>query len=136
MSATLPKLHNIAISENELLKFNELIDHASENYFKNPNFCERVTIKPDLLDIKDISLEQLAGIVFEKSENYAKTRDDKYKNSVYTIIEFIFKKTATGFYDVITEKNLFTGYKVFVLSGTIIEPRRKYIIEYYGFIYY
>jgi len=130
MSATLPKLHNIAVSENELLKFNDLIDKAQENYLQNPNFCERVTIKPDLLDIKDISLEQLAGIVYEKSENYSKTRDNKYRNSVYTIIEFIFKRTATEFYDVIIEKNLFTGYEVFVLSGSIIEPRRKYIIEY------
>ena len=130
MSATLPKLHNIAVSENELLKFNELIDNARENYLQNHNFSKRVTIKSDLLDIKDISLEQLVEIVYEKSEEYAKIRDDKYKNSIYTIIEFIFKKTATEFYEIIIERSLFTEYEIFVLSGTIIETRRKYIIEY------
>ncbi len=130
MSATLPKLHNIAISDDELLRFNELIVNAKDNYLQNPNFSGRVNIKSDLLDIKNMSLEQLAGIVYEKSESYAINRPDKHKNSVYTIIEFIFKKTATEFNEIITEKKLFAGYEIFVLSGTIIEPRRKYIIEY------
>jgi len=130
MSATLPKLHNITLSETELLRFHGLIKNARDNYLQNPNFCERVIIQSNLLDIKDISLEQLAEIVYKKSENYAKNRDDKYKNSVYTIIEFIFKKTTTEFYDIIIKKELFIDYEVFVLSGTIIEPRRKYIIEY------
>ncbi len=130
MSATLPKLHNIAVAENEFLKFNDLIENATENYLKNANFNKRVTIISDLLDIGDISLDQLARIVYEKSEKYAKTRTDKYKNSVHTIIEFIFKKTASDFYEVIIENGLFTGYEVLVLSGTIIELRRKYIIEY------
>jgi CRISPR-associated endonuclease/helicase Cas3 len=130
MSATLPKLHNISIPENKILKFNDLVNNAQKNYLQNPNFSSRVTIKTDLLENKDITLEKLAEIVYEKSEDFAKNRTDKYKNSVYTIIEFIFKKTATEFFEIIKSKKLFTDYEIFVLSGTIIEPRRKYIIEY------
>lgn len=129
MSATLPRVHNISISDTDVLKFHDLIENPQQNYFKNPNFCSRVQIKSDLLE-KQIALNDLAEIVYKKSEDYAINRTDGLKNSVFTIIEFIFKKTATAFYEVINEKNIFLDYEIFVLSGTIIEPRRKYIIEY------
>jgi CRISPR-associated endonuclease/helicase Cas3 len=65
-----------------------------------------------------------------KSENYAKERTDSAKGCVFTIIEFIFKKTATEFYDHVINNKLFQGYEIFVLSGTIIEARRKEIINF------
>jgi len=129
MSATLPKLHNIAVSDTDILKFHDLIENPQINYFQNPNFCKRVQIKTDLLD-NNISLDYLAQKIYEKSENYSLKRVDGFKNSVFTIVEFIFKKTATEFYHSVNKNNLFNEYDIFVLSGTIIEPRRKYIIEY------
>lgn len=130
MSATLPKLHNIVVSKDEFLKFNELIENPQESYFKNPNFCERTYINTDFLEYKELSLDFLAWKVYEISEKYAIDRADNYKGSVFTIIEFIFKKTATEFYDLVIKNNFFKDYEIFVLSGTIIEPRRKFIIEY------
>ena len=130
MSATLPKISNIAIGENETIKFHHLIENAQEKYLQNPNFSKRVVIKTDLLNSKHISIPELAEFTYNKSRNYAETRTDKYNGSVHTIIEFIFKKSATEFYDYIIENDLFSDYEKFVLSGTIIEPRRKYIINY------
>lgn len=130
MSATLPKINNIALEEKETLKFSPLIKNARENYLQNPNFSKRVKIKTDLLSSGKIEISELASIVFEKSENYSTTRKDKFNGSVFSLIEFIFKKSATEFYNYICETSLFSEYKIFVLSGTIIEPRRKYIINY------
>jgi len=130
MSATLPKISNIAIGENETLKFHHLIENAQKNYLQNPNFSQRVSIKTELLGSKDIQLSELAEFAYKKSENYAETRVDEFKGSIYTIIEFIFKKSATEFYDYIIKNNLFKGYIIFVLSGTIIEPQRKFIINF------
>ena len=47
----------------------------------------------------------------------------------YTIIEFIFKKTASDFYQIVKEKNTFFD-EIFLLSGTILEHRRKEIINF------
>jgi CRISPR-associated endonuclease/helicase Cas3 len=131
MSATLPKIDAIKFSECQFANFEALIPYAKK-YLQNPNFAERVAIKTDLLSKTDIELEELANIVFEKSMSYAKNRDDVFKKSIYTIIEFIFKKSASKFYDICFEKNKESQFfdEIFVLSGTIIEPRRKYIIEF------
>lgn len=131
MSATLPKIDAIKFSDFQFAKFEPLITNAKK-YLQNPNFAERVAIKTDLLSKKNIELEELANIVFEKSISYAKSRDDVFKNSIYTIIEFIFKKSASKFYDICTQKNEEERFfdEIFVLSGTIIEPRRKFIIEF------
>lgn len=131
MSATLPKIDEIKLADYDFIPFERLIPDAKK-YLQNPNFAERVTIKTDLLSKKDIELQELANILFEKSEEYAKSRIDKYKNNVYTIIEFIFKKSASEFYDICEKLNREKRFfdEIFVLSGTIIEPRRKYIIEF------
>jgi CRISPR-associated endonuclease/helicase Cas3 len=126
MSATLPKIDRIKNIYNTY--FEPLIPDAKE-YLQNPNFSKRVAIKTELLDTNKIALDELSEIVFQKSKDYAKNRTDKYTNSVYTIIEFIFKKSAGEFYDIIVNSNDFFD-KIFVLSGTIIEPRRRFIIEY------
>ncbi|MBI9068446.1 MAG: CRISPR-associated helicase Cas3' [Salinivirgaceae bacterium] len=128
MSATLPKIDEIELSAYKSEKFVALIPNAKE-YLQNPNFSERVAIKTDLLNRDEIDLKELANILFDKSEEFANNRNDKYKNSIYTIIEFIFKKSASEFYDITQKQNTFFD-EIFVLSGTIIEPRRKYIIEF------
>ncbi|HAG15344.1 MAG TPA: CRISPR-associated protein [Bacteroidales bacterium] len=127
MSATLPKIDEIELSDYKPKCFVSLIPEAKK-YLQNPNFSGRVEIKTDLLS-KTIELIVLADLVFEKSEKYAQNRTDNFNGSVYTIIEFIFKKSASAFYDLVTTREKFFD-EIFVLSGTIIEPRRKYIIEY------
>lgn len=128
MSATLPKIDEIKLTDFQFISFKALIPKANQ-YLQNPNFAERVAIETELLDIENINLEELASILFEKSKEYAQSRKDKFNGNIYTIIEFIFKKSASEFYSIINEENDFFD-EIFVLSGTIIEPRRKYIIEY------
>lgn len=131
MSATLPKLDKLDVIQNEVQDFVYLLPEAKKDYFQNPNFSQRVTFKFDLLAEKNISLENLTTILLEKSKLYAQKDfgSAKPKDSVYTIIEFIFKKSATEFYQVIEKQNTFFD-EIFVLSGTILEHRRKYIINY------
>jgi CRISPR-associated endonuclease/helicase Cas3 len=131
MSATLPKLDKLNVIQNEVQDFVYLLPNAKENYFQNPNFAQRVTFRFDLLNEKEINLESLAKTLLEKSEQYAQKDfgEAKPKGSVYTIIEFIFKKSATEFYKVISQQNTFFD-EIFVLSGTILEHRRKYIIDF------
>ncbi len=130
MSATLPKIDEINLGNHEFIPFMELIPDAKK-YLQNPNFSERVAIKTDFLNKIDIELSELANTLFEKSIQYAESRTDIFKGSIYTIIEFIFKKSASEFYkicEVINKEKFFD--EIFVLSGTIIEPRRKFIIEF------
>jgi CRISPR-associated endonuclease/helicase Cas3 len=127
MSATLPKIDEITLSFYKPKRFIPLVEKAKE-YLQNPNFAGRVEIKTELLD-KKIELDELSGIVFEKSKQYAENRNDSFKGSVYTIIEFIFKKSASKFYEEACKEKPFFD-EIFVLSGTILEPRRKFIIEF------
>ncbi len=127
MSATLPKIHGIAVGSK--IEFQPLIKDAQKNYLQNINFSKRVHFDFSLIKkYKNISYEQLEEVVFRESEKYAQFNSVN-PNSVYTIVEFIFKKSATEFYNHIQDKSLFKGYTIFVLSGTILEPRRKYIIN-------
>jgi len=128
MSATLPKIDEIKLADFQFIPFKTLIPKAKQ-YLQNPNFAKRVTIETELLDNENIDLTELAVTLFEKSEDYAKNRQDDYRGNVYTIIEFIFKKSASEFYEIAMKQNDFFD-EIFVLSGTIIEPRRKYIIEF------
>jgi CRISPR-associated endonuclease/helicase Cas3 len=131
MSATLPKIDEIELSDYKPKRFVPLIENATK-YLQTPNFAGRVEIKTDLLE-KTIELPELINQVFEKSKLYAETRRDKFKGSIYTIIEFIFKKSATDFYENIKKYEEENGKffdEIFVLSGTILEPRRKHIIEF------
>ena len=131
MSATLPKLGNLKIKGLKEDDFVYLIDNAKERYFKNPNFANRVSFNSDLLKEKNLKLEDLASMLISKSKEYAEKDFGKAKpkNSVYTIVEFIFKKSATTFYELIQNGETFFD-EVFVLSGTILEHRRKCIINY------
>lgn len=131
MSATLPKIGDLKIKGLEENDFVNLIYDAKEKYFKNPNFAERVTFNMDLFDAKNLNLVDLADLLIEQSQQYA-VKDfgqAKPQGSVYTIIEFIFKKSARQFSEIITQKVPFFD-EVFVLSGTILEHRRKHIINF------
>jgi CRISPR-associated endonuclease/helicase Cas3 len=131
MSATLPKIDEIELSGYKPKPFVSLISDA-KNYLQNPNFAGRVKIKTNLLN-KKIELSELANIVLEKSKKYAETRNDGYLGSVHTIIEFIFKKSASAFFRELQKCEDENGKfydEIFVLSGTILEARRKYIIDF------
>ncbi|NCC98633.1 MAG: CRISPR-associated helicase Cas3' [Bacteroidia bacterium] len=133
MSATLPKIGNLLNDKKLASDFVYLIADKSI-YFKNPNFCNRVKFDYSLLncavpdnDTKSVYLSNMQKFLFNQSENYAKN-NSIYPNSVHTIIEFIFKKTASEFYSIAQANNNFFD-EIFLLSGTILEPRRKEIIE-------
>ena len=132
MSATLPKLDKLSNIKADICY---LTNHRKQ-FFQNPNFCNRVLFDFSLLDWpapeKDNKagyLHQLANVVVEKSREYAEN-NGKYPDSIFTIIEFIYKQTATEFYSIVSGvANRFFD-EIFVLSGTILEPRRKEIIYY------
>jgi CRISPR-associated endonuclease/helicase Cas3 len=120
MSATLPKIGKIIDSQFTFLVSNK------QDYFLNPNFAQRVQIITEVRKInepKDI-YKQLK----DKSTKYQnlETNDSK---KVKTIIEFITKKGADEFYKHAKKVNEIFD-EIFILSGTILEPRRKEIIEF------
>ncbi|MBS4057915.1 MAG: CRISPR-associated helicase Cas3' [Bacteroidales bacterium] len=130
MSATLPKLDKLSVIMQNVQGFVYLLPNAKEQYFNNPNFAGRVNFNFELFERTDLSLQELAEKVIAASRDYLKYDFGtiKPKDSVYTIVEFIYKQSATDFYNTILEQDFFD--KVFVLSGTILEHRRKEIINY------
>src|SRR5699024_10726268 len=104
---------------------------ARQDYFNNPNFSQRVNFNFSLSD-KRISLEALALKVKEASEGFAKEDQGNVKpqDSVYTVVEFIFKNATTLFEKEIQKINHGFFDEIFVLSGTILSHRRRYIINY------
>jgi CRISPR-associated endonuclease/helicase Cas3 len=133
MSATLPKLGNLQVLEKEYVSdFVYLLPNAKNAYFLNPNFSERVKFNFDLFERNDLTLDEIAKTVLDKSQKYAIFDFGKVKpkDSVYTIVEFIFKKSATEFYQKIEAINNRFFDEILVLSGTILEHRRKEIINF------
>lgn len=132
MSATLPKLGDLEIIKDQTKDVIDLIPNAKRAYFLNPNFKQRVTFNYDLFERDDLKLDEIATFLLSKSKEYAQKDFGaaKPKESVYTIIEFIFKKTATEFFQEIEKINNHFFDEIFLLSGTILEHRRKYIINF------
>lgn len=135
MSATLPKLDKLNVLKDKVQHFNYLLenkiainDKVQKKYFTNPNFSGRVTFNFDLFDRTDLS--EIADKLLIESTGYSEKDFGKAKpkGSVYTIIEFIFKKTATEFYELIKTTDFFD--EVLLLSGTILPHRRKEIINH------
>lgn len=133
MSATLPKIGDL-IETNELKnKFVYLVNDKNK-YFQNPNFCNRVEFDYSLLekpkpdkDCLEEYLKDLCIFVSKQSQYYADINID-HPNSVLTVIEFIFKKTASQFCAI--SHSMETCFDdILLLSGTILEPRRKQIIN-------
>lgn len=133
MSATLPKIGDLIETETLKNKFVYLVNDKNK-YFQNPNFCNRVEFDYSLLekerpdkDSLDGYLENLCDFVSMQSKDYADNNPDN-PNSVLTVIEFIFKKTASQFCALARSKNTCFD-EILLLSGTILEPRRKQIIN-------
>ncbi|KIM05814.1 MAG: hypothetical protein KN64_01720 [Sulfurovum sp. AS07-7] len=119
MSATLPKIGKIIDSQFSFLVSNK------QRYFQNPNFGKRVEIDTNVISIN--KPEEIYQKLEEESITYQNLETTKLKK-VKTIIEFITKKGADEFYKFAkAEKTLFD--EIFILSGTILEPRRKEIID-------
>lgn len=129
MSATLPKIDNLIedVGANNVV---HLLSNAREDYFLNVNFKDRVRFDFSLIE-QNIEHIPLVKKVLCESKQFAKRDGGQFKpkGSVFTIVEFIFKKSATRFYDEMNNRNRFFD-KIFVLSGTILEHRRKYIINF------
>ena len=112
--------------------FISLISHREE-FFKNPNFAGRVSFDFKLIDRlqkpenneKEDYLVNLADFLFEKSEQYCLNANGKVK----TLIEFITKKTASLFFEIINKDTRSQDYIIYLLSGDILEFRRKQIIK-------
>lgn len=130
MSATLPRLDKInavRVAAPEMPIAKDLLPEARQ-YFINPNFKGRVSFNFELMqDKQEITEPELAQIVLEKSKERADRASSEGR--VFTIIEFIFKKTATAFKAEIDNLGNFFD-EVFVLSGTILESRRREIIYF------
>ncbi|TZF81276.1 CRISPR-associated helicase Cas3' [Pedobacter sp. BS3] len=130
MSATLPKLDKLNVIKEQAQDFVYLLPEARKKYFTNPNFSGRVTFNFDYFDRTDLELSEIAERLLAESKAYSEKDFGNAKplGSVYTIIEFIFKKTASEFYNLIKRIDFFD--EIFVLSGTILPHRRKYIINF------
>ncbi|MCB9355069.1 MAG: CRISPR-associated helicase Cas3' [Lewinellaceae bacterium] len=127
MSATLPRLTEIEAVQRASGKLPGVVDLLpnAKAYFQNPNFRDRVSFKFDLLKQGDLTADDLAIVVLEKSLRRAEAQQGR----VFTIVEFIFKKSATEFKNVLDRFEPFFD-EIFVLSGTILENRRHEIINY------
>ncbi len=129
MSATLPKLDKLKVLQDKVDDFVYLLSKSKERYFQNPNFSDRISFDFGLCD-KKVELEDLCHTLLQASKEYAKKDlgQAKPKNSVYTVIEFIYKRSATDFYQIVSRENDCFD-KILLLSGTILEHKRREIIN-------
>ncbi len=135
MSATLPKIEVLLSKESDDEKDRYegfvYLNQFKHEYFSNPNFKNRVQIDYSLLEeinFKSIPEKEQLACLWLKVIQFSREYLDVGNNRVHTIVEFIFKKTASKFIEIaIQENSLFD--EVFILSGTILEPRRREIIE-------
>lgn len=131
MSATLPKIGKLEIEGVNDDGVVYLIPDAKKEYFQNINFSGRIDFDFSLIE-KVVDLDVLAYEVLKQSIDYAEFDNGvtKPKGSVFTIVEFIYKRTATQFKTEIEKANADFFDEIFVLSGTILHHRRRYIINY------
>jgi len=135
MSATLPKIDELLTKDGENMEFERekfvRLNNNKDKYFQNPNFAERIKFDFSMLNNSQFNIENKEDFLknlwtklIQESEIYKNKSKD---NRVHTIIEFIFKKSASEFIEIANkENNLFD--EIFILSGTTIEPRRREII--------
>lgn len=102
MSATLPDLSTF-LSENK--RISKLVKDPKK-LFKNPLFMKRVEICYELLDIEEIKLDIIKNHMSDNIKNYNKV-----------LVEFIFKKRAEEFYNLIVMEDEFSDYEVILLTG-------------------
>lgn len=139
MSATLPKLHALT-REATAPEVVPLVAEASR-YFQNANFAGRIRFDFELLGndwraryaAKPVDeperravLHELANTVAVRCEEFAAGNETR----VAGIIEFITKKSAAGFAEVARAHPILMGYQLRILSGTILEPRRREVVQW------
>ncbi len=128
MSATLPKIDDL--DETTRNKITELVENRDQ-YFQNPNFGDRIEFeymnwkKPKTQEERNEFLDNLSDFVYEKSEEYGTNNNGR----VRAVIEFISKRAASDFFKTIDNKDEFKGYAKYLISGEILEGRRKEIIN-------
>lgn len=125
MSATLPKISKLLIDKSAPSKddFVYLVN-SKVDYFSNPNFKDRVKFRFDYLD-EEFSFEWLSDRIFYHSESYVANN-----HGVKTIVEFVKKISAHKFFKIVSEDERFCAYEIIIITGTILESRRKEIINY------
>lgn len=130
MSATLPKIDALDSSiQGNIVK---LVSNKND-YFLNENFKGRLTFdfsllnwkKPNSEETKQAYLLDLKDFLFQEAEKKAETQN----GTINIIIEFIKKKTASSFFRMIQSDDRFRDYELLLISGEILEPRRKEIIK-------
>ena len=114
MSATLPDLRELS---NEKYGFKMLINNR-EKYFQNPLFKNRVEVDYSLLD-KNLDLQGLL-------ENIRSVLEENNKKIV---IEFIKKKSALEFYEILKNVEDELGKEVLLITGDDNRAERKRIIN-------
>lgn len=114
MSATLPDLRELS---NEKYGFKVLINNR-EKYFQNPLFKNRVEVDYSLLD-KNLDLQGLL-------ENIRSVLEENNKKIV---IEFIKKKSALEFYEILKNVEDELGKEVLLITGDDNRAERKGIIN-------
>lgn len=135
MSATLPKIDELLSEKGKEAGFEKeafvRLNRHKDKYFQNPNFAERIKFDFSMINNpefdknnKDAFLQNIWHKLVAESQSHKKQSKN---NRVHTIIEFIFKKTAGAFIEIANNKNNFFD-EIFILSGTILEPRRREII--------
>jgi CRISPR-associated endonuclease/helicase Cas3 len=128
MSATLPKISKLIInSQNENIDSFTYLVSNKQDYFTNPNFKNRVNFRFDYVKNSSFTFsnENLADVVFKHSEEFFNKN-----NRVFTLVEFITKNSAKDFYDFIKRNNFYSDYKIILINGTILEPRRNDLVTY------
>lgn len=139
MSATLPKLYQLT-REAEAPPAVRLVDDAAR-YFQNPNFAGRVRFDFSLTandwraryaaksaaeDGRQEVLREVAEAVAQRCEAFAAENAGR----AAAIIEFITKKSAAGFVAAARAHPVLSTYEIRVLSGTILEPRRREVVRW------
>ena len=141
MSATLPKIDNLLNTNSSMKNMVKYLVNPENKpkYFQNINFAGRVEFdfsildkynwkRPKIDEEKKSYLSYLMQKVHSESEDYAKRNTLKPK-SVRTLIEFITKKSASIFLRLLQENENFHDYKIYLISGEILDPRRNQIIS-------
>ncbi len=131
MSATLPYIGAL-LNESEEISIVRLVKNK-DLYFRNTNFKDRVKFNFDLLnwskpnskEEREHYLLELKEFLFQKCNEFAKNNNNRVK----CLIEFIFKKSASTFFHQLREDDLFDDYKIQLISGEILEPKKRQVIN-------
>jgi len=122
MSATLPKISKLLNMAND--PFVSLVKNRNR-YFKNPNFMNRVEYDFSLLQEEEFDLAKFASSVLTITQPLLYN-----KTNLKVLIEFVTKQNAGDFHSLISVREDFDCFKhKFLLSGNILEPRRKDLIQ-------